>query len=432
MIARYSRKELKQIWEDKNRYRIWLEIELAAAEAMENLKIIPKGIVKKVKSKSKINVEKIESIENQVRHDVIAFLTSIVQKTGKEGRFLHKGMTSSDVLDTAFNLQLKQSGLILLDDINRLLKSIRKQAIKHKYTLTIGRSHGIHAEPTTFGLKMLTFYAEFSRNYDRLNNAIKEISTCAISGAVGTFANIDPRVEKFVAKKLKLNVEPVSTQIIPRDRHAYFFSVLGIIASSIERFAVEIRHLQKTEVSEVEEFFKNKQMGSSAMPHKKNPVLSENLTGLARLIRSNVIPALENVALWHERDISHSSVERNIGPDSTVTLDFALNRLNEIVKSMKVNSKNMKKNLDLTKGLFFSQRILLELTSKGLKRETAYRIVQKCAMKSLENNTSFYDSLFKNKEIVSKIPVNSLKKLFNFNYHTRKIDVIFKRVLRKK
>ena len=269
MIARYSRKELKQIWEDKNRYRIWLEIELAAAEAMENLKIIPKGIVKKVKSKSKINVEKIESIENQVRHDVIAFLTSIVQKTGKEGRFLHKGMTSSDVLDTAFNLQLKQSGLILLDDINRLLKSIRKQAIKHKYTLTIGRSHGIHAEPTTFGLKMLTFYAEFSRNYDRLNNAIKEISTCAISGAVGTFANIDPRVEKFVAKKLKLNVEPVSTQIIPRDRHAYFFSVLGIIASSIERFAVEIRHLQKTEVSEVEEFFKNKQMGSSAMPHKK-------------------------------------------------------------------------------------------------------------------------------------------------------------------
>ena len=432
MIERYSRKELKQIWEDQNRYKIWLEIELAAAEAMEKLKIIPRGVVKKVKSKSKINVKKIVSIENKIRHDVIAFLTSITQRTGKEGRFLHKGMTSSDVLDTAFNLQLKQSGLILLNDIEKLLKSIKKQSIKHKYTLCIGRSHGIHAEPTTFGLKMLTFYEEFSRNYDRLDNAIKEISTCAISGAVGTFANVDPRIEKFVAKKLKLNVEPVSTQIVPRDRHAYFFSVLGIIASSIERFAVEIRHLQRTEVSEVEEFFKNKQMGSSAMPHKKNPVLSENLTGLARLVRANVIPALENVSLWHERDISHSSVERNIGPDSTITLDFALNRLNEIVKSMKVNSKNMKKNLDLTKGLFFSQRILLELTSKGIKREIAYRMVQKCALKSLENNASFHDTLLKDKAIMGKISVNSLKKLFDLNYHTRKIDVIFKRVLRKK
>ena len=432
MIERYSRKELKQIWEDQNRYKIWLEIELAAAEAMEKLKIIPKGVVKKVKLKSKINVKKIVSIENKVRHDVIAFLTSITQKTGKEGRFLHKGMTSSDVLDTAFNLQLKQSGLILLNDIEKLLKSIKKQSIKHKYTLCIGRSHGIHAEPTTFGLKMLTFYEEFSRNYDRLDNAIKEISTCAISGAVGTFANVDPRVERFVAKKLKLNVEPVSTQVVPRDRHAYFFSVLGIIASSIERFAVEIRHLQRTEVSEVEEFFKNKQMGSSAMPHKKNPVLSENLTGLARLVRGNVIPALENVALWHERDISHSSVERNIGPDSTITLDFALNRLNEVVKSMKINSKNMKKNLDLTKGLFFSQRILLELTSKGIKRELAYRMVQKCALKSLENNISFYDSLIKDKVIMKNISVNSLKKLFDFNYHTRKINVVFTRVLRKK
>jgi len=431
MIERYSRKELKQIWEDQNRYKIWLDIELAAAEAMEKLKIIPRGVVKKVKSKSKINVKKIVSIENKVRHDVIAFLTSITQRAGKEGRFLHKGMTSSDVLDTAFNLQLKQSGLILLNDIEKLLKSIKKQSIKHKYTLCIGRSHGIHAEPTTFGLKMLTFYEEFSRNYGRLDNAIKEISTCAISGAVGTFANVDPRIEKFVAKKLKLNVEPVSTQIVPRDRHAYFFSVLGIIASSIERFAVEIRHLQRTEVSEVEEFFKNKQMGSSAMPHKKNPVLSENLTGLARLVRASVIPALENVALWHERDISHSSVERNIGPDSTITLDFALNRLNEIVKSMKVNSKNMKKNLDLTKGLFFSQRILLELTSKGIKREIAYRMVQKCALKSLEKNTSFHDTLLKDKAIMGKISVGSLKKLFDFNYHTRKINVIFKRVLRK-
>ena len=431
MIERYSRKELKRIWEDQNRYNIWLQIELAAAAAMEKFKIIPKGVVKKIKSKSKINVKRILKIEEKVRHDLIAFLSSVTEKTGKEGSFLHKGLTSSDVLDTCFNLQLRQSGLILLSDIKTLLKSIKTKAVKHKHTLCIGRSHGIHAEPTTFGLKLLTFYEEFSRNYDRLDSAIKEISTCAISGAVGTFANVDPRIEKFVANKLKLKIEPISTQIIPRDRHAYFFSVLGIIASSIERFAVEIRHLQRTEVSEVQEFFKSKQMGSSAMPHKKNPVLSENLTGLARLIRASVIPALENVALWHERDISHSSVERNIGPDATITLDFALNRLNEIVKSMKINSKNMKRNLELTKGLFFSQRVLLELTSKGLKRQTAYKIVQKCAMKSLENNSSFYNSLLKDKKIMGKIPVNTLKKLFDFSYHTRKIDVIFKRILKR-
>jgi adenylosuccinate lyase len=431
MIERYSRKELKQIWEDQNRYTIWLQIELAAAAAMEKFKIIPKGVVKKIKSKSKINVKRISKIEGKVRHDLIAFLSSITEKTGKEGSFLHKGLTSSDVLDTCFNLQLRQSGLILLSDIEELLKSIKTQAVKHKRTLCIGRSHGIHAEPTTFGLKLLTFYEEFSRNYNRLDSAIKEISTCAISGAVGTFANVDPRIEKFVANKLKLKVEPISTQIIPRDRHAYFFSVLGIIASSMERFAVEIRHLQRTEISEVQEFFKSKQMGSSAMPHKKNPVLSENLTGLARLIRASVIPALENVALWHERDISHSSVERNIGPDTTITLDFALNRLNEIVKSMKINSKNMKRNLELTKGLLFSQRVLLELTSKGLKRQAAYKIVQKCAMKSLENNSSFYNSLLKDKKIMGKIPVNTLKKLFDFSYHTRKIDVIFKRILKR-
>jgi len=431
MIERYSRKELKRIWEDQNRYAIWLQIELAAAAAMEKFKIIPKGVVKKIKSKSKINVKRILKIEEKVRHDLIAFLTSVTEKTGKEGSFLHKGLTSSDVLDTCFNLQLRQSGLILLSDIEELLKSIKKQAVKHKHTLCIGRSHGIHAEPITFGLKLLTFYEEFSRNYDRLDSAIKEISTCAISGAVGTFANVDPRIEKFVANKLKLKVEPISTQIIPRDRHAYFFSVLGIIASSMERFAVEIRHLQRTEISEVQEFFKSKQMGSSAMPHKKNPVLSENLTGLARLIRASVIPALENVALWHERDISHSSVERNIGPDATITLDFALNRLNEIIKSMKISSKNMKRNLELTKGLLFSQRVLLELTSKGLKRQTAYKIVQKCAMKSLENNSSFYNSLLKDKKIMDKIPVNTLKKLFDFSYHTRKIDVIFKRILKK-
>ena len=432
MIERYSRKELREIWLDQNRYKIWLDVELAAAEAMEKLKIIPRGVVKKVKSKSKINVDRISNLEGKVRHDVIAFLASITEKVGKEGSFLHKGMTSSDVLDTCFNLQLKQSGLIILKDLENLLKSIKKQSLKHKYTLCIGRSHGIHAEPTTFGLKLLTFYEEFSRNHSRLKNAIKEISTCAISGAVGTFANIDPRVEKYVAKKLNLNVEPVSTQIIPRDRHAYFFSVLGIIASSIERFSIEIRHLQRTEVSEVEEFFNKKQMGSSAMPHKKNPVLSENLTGLARLVRATVIPALENVALWHERDISHSSVERNIGPDATVTIDFALNRLNNVVKSMKVNKDNMKKNLNLTKGIFFSQRVLLELASKGIRREKAYRIVQKCAIKSLDNNTSFYDSLLNEPSITDKIPVNTLKKLFDFGYHTRKINVIFSRVLKKK
>ena len=431
MIERYSRKELREIWLDQNRYKIWLDVELAAAEAMEKLKIIPRGVVKKVKSKSKINVDRISNLEGKVRHDVIAFLASITEKVGKEGSFLHKGMTSSDVLDTCFNLQLKQSGLIILKDLENLLKSIKKQSLKHKYTLCIGRSHGIHAEPTTFGLKLLTFYEEFSRNHSRLKNAIKEISTCAISGAVGTFANIDPRVEKYVAKKLNLNVEPVSTQIIPRDRHAYFFSVLGIIASSIERFSIEIRHLQRTEVSEVEEFFNKKQMGSSAMPHKKNPVLSENLTGLARLVRATVIPALENVALWHERDISHSSVERNIGPDATVTIDFALNRLNNVVKSMKVNKDNMKKNLNLTKGIFFSQRVLLELASKGIRREKAYRIVQKCAIKSLDNNTSFYDSLLNEPSITDKIPVNTLKKLFDFGYHTRKINVIFNRVLKK-
>ena len=430
MIERYSREEVKKIWQDHNRYKIWLDIELAAALAMEKYKLIPKGVYKKVKSKSKIDVKKILKIEGKVRHDVIAFLSSIMEKSGKEGRFLHKGMTSSDVLDTCFNLQLKQSGEILLKDIDNLLSAIKKQSIKHKFTLCIGRSHGIHAEPTTFGLKLLTYYAEFTRNKKRLESAIEDISTCAISGAVGTFANIDPRIEKFVANKLKLKIEPISTQIIPRDRHAHFFSVLGIIASSIERFSVEIRNLQRTEVAEVYEFFKKKQMGSSAMPHKKNPVLSENLTGLARLIRSMVIPAMENVALWHERDISHSSVERNIGPDATVTLDFALNRMSEVVNSMKINKNNMKKNLDLTKGLFFSQRVMLFLTEKGLKREVAYRIVQKCALRAIDQNISFYDSLMEDKKIKDIITVNNLKNLFDFGYHTKKINVIFSRVLK--
>ena len=431
MIERYSRKEIKSIWEDYNRYSIWLEIELAAAEAMEKLKIIPKGVVKKVRSKAKINPKRILQIEEKVKHDIIAFLTSITEKAGKEARYLHKGMTSSDVLDTCFNLQLKQSGQILLKDIDQLLGSIKKQALKHKFTLCIGRSHGIHAEPITFGLKMLTFYQEFLRNKKRLDLSIKEISTCAISGAVGTFANVDPRVEGYVAKKLKLKVEPISTQIIPRDRHAQFFSTLGIIASSIERFAVEIRHLQRTEVLEVEEFFGKKQKGSSAMPHKKNPILSENLTGLARLIRSCVAPALENVALWHERDISHSAVERNIGPDATIALDFALNRLSNVIKNLNVYPKNMKKNLDITNGIFFSQRVLLELTTVGFTREESYRIVQRNAMQAWKENSSFYDKIVSDKKITNKIPVNKLKKLFNFDYHTKKINIIFKRSLNK-
>jgi adenylosuccinate lyase len=431
MIDRYSRKELSNIWTDKNKYKIWLDIELAAAEAMEKLNIIPKGVVKKVKSKAKINVARILKIEETVKHDVIAFLTSITEKAGKEARFLHKGMTSSDVLDTCFNLQLKQSGKIILDDIKDLLTSIKKQAVKHKKTLCIGRSHGIHAEPITFGLKMLTFYQEFLRNKKRLENSIDEISTCAISGAVGTFANIDPRVESFVAKKLNLKVEPVSTQIIPRDRHAQFFSTLGIIASSIERLATEIRHLQRTEVLEVEEFFGKKQKGSSAMPHKKNPILSENLTGLARMVRSAVIPSLENVALWHERDISHSAVERNIGPDATITLDFALTRLNGVIKNLNIYPKNMLKNLNLTNGLFFSQRVLIELTLVGFTREQAYSLVQKHAMKSWSNGSSFYKNVANDPKINKKLPVNKLKKLFDFSYHTKRINIIFNRCLKK-
>ena len=431
MIDRYSREVLKNIWSDYNKYSLWLKIEIASAQAMEKYKIIPKGVSKKVIKKAKINPKRILEIEKKVKHDVIAFLTSITEKVGKEARYLHKGMTSSDVLDTCLNLQLKQSGEILVKDLDLLLSSIKKQANKHKFTICMGRSHGIHAEPITFGLKMLSFYQEFVRNRKRLLDSINEISTCAISGAVGTFANIDHKVESFVAKKLKLKVEPISTQVIPRDRHAQFFSTLGIIASSIERFAVEIRHLQRTEVLEVEEFFSNKQKGSSAMPHKKNPILSENLTGLARLIRANVIPALENIALWHERDISHSSVERNIGPDSTIALDFALVRLNEIIKNLNIYPKNMKRNLNLTNGLFFSQRVLLELTSSGFTREQAYSIVQKNAMKTWKNNTSFLGNLSKDQKVIKKIPVNKLKKLFDLGYHSKKINIIFKRALKK-
>ena len=431
MIKRYSRDEISKIWEDKNKYKLWLQIELAACEGMEKIGVVPKGVSNRIRKKAKINIVKISNIEKKVKHDVIAFLTSISNYAGKEARFLHQGMTSSDVLDTCFNLQLRQSGNIILNELENVIKILKKQSIKFKYTLCVGRSHGIHAEPTTFGIKMLTFYKEFQRNKKRLKNAIEEISTCAISGAMGTFANIDPRVEKFVAKKLNLSVEPISTQVIPRDRHAHFFSTLAIIASSIERLSIEIRHLQRTEVLEVEEFFSGKQKGSSAMPHKRNPVLSENLSGLSRIIRSSVIPALENVALWHERDISHSSVERSIGPDATITLDFALNRLTDVIKNLKIYPNNMQKNLDITKGLFFSQRVLIELTKSGISRDKSYLIVQKCAMECWNSKKSFINVILENSEIRKKIPVNKLKKLFDFSYHTKKINIIFKRSLKK-
>ena len=430
MIDRYSRKEIKKIWEEKNKYQIWLDIEVAAAQAMEKLKIIPAGVANKVKKKAVINVDTIHKIESKVHHDVIAFLTSVTEKVGSEGKFLHKGMTSSDVLDTCFNLQLVQSGKILSKDIDEILKVLKTKAYKYKNTICIGRSHGIHAEPTTFGLKLASFYEEFKRNKKRLKRAIDEISTCAISGAVGTFANVDPKVESFVAKKLNLNIEPISTQIIPRDRHAYYFSVLGIIAGSIERVSTEIRNLQKTELQEVEEFFGKKQKGSSAMPHKKNPILSENLTGLTRLIRSYVMPALENISLWHERDISHSSVERNIGPDSTITLDFALNRLKNILENMNVYPQKMLKNLNITNGLIFSQRVMLELTKYGFTREKAYLIVQKNAQNSWKKNISFFTSLSKDPLINNKISNKNLIKMFDINYHTKKIDLVFKRVFK--
>jgi len=428
MIKRYSRKELTNIWEEKNKYRIWLDIELAAAEGMERINLIPKGVSKAVKSRAKINVKRIHKIEDKVKHDVIAFLTSITEQVGSKGKFLHQGMTSSDVLDTCFNIQLVQSGKFLLNDIDEILKVLKKQANKHKFTICIGRSHGIHAEPVTFGLKLANFYEEFKRNRKRLIQAIIEISTCAISGAVGTFANVDPRIEKYVAKKLKLKIEPISSQIVPRDRHAYFFSILGIIAGSVERIATEIRHLQRTEVQEVQEFFSKNQKGSSAMPHKANPILSENLTGLSRLVRSYVVPALENISLWHERDISHSSVERNIGPDSTITLDFALFRLRNILKNMNIYPKKMLKNLNLTKGLIFSQRVMLELTKKGFSREYSYKVVQKHSTNAQKKNISLLDSLKNDKKIYGYFDNKKLEKIFDLNYHTRKIGLIFNRV----
>ncbi len=430
MIDRYSRKELKKIWDEKNKYQIWLDIEIAAAQAMEKLKLIPRGVAKKVRKKANINVDRIHKIESKVHHDVIAFLTSITEKVGPEGRFLHKGMTSSDVLDTCFNIQLRRAGKIISNDIDDLLKVLKNKSLKYKKTICIGRSHGIHAEPITFGLKLASFYEEFKRNKKRLERAIDEISTCAISGAVGTFANIDPLVESYVAKKLNLKVEPISTQIIPRDRHAYYFSTLGIVAGSIERVATEIRNLQRTELQEVEEFFNKKQKGSSAMPHKRNPILSENLTGLTRLVRSYVMPALENISLWHERDISHSSVERNIGPDSTITIDFALNRLKNILKDINIYPKKMIKNLNITKGLIFSQRVMIELTKHGFSREKAYTLVQKNAQKAWSKNISFYESLSKDSLINKKISNKDLTKMFDINYHTKRINLIYKRVFK--
>ena len=430
MISRYSRKELVSIWSEENKYKIWLDVEIAAAEAMEKYKIIPKGVASLVKRNGKIKVKRIHDIEAKVKHDVIAFLTSITEQTGLKARYLHQGMTSSDVLDTTLNIQLVQSGNILLRDIDKILSVLKKQAKKYKLTPCIGRSHGIHAEPITFGLKLASFYEEFKRNKLRLKDAIENVSTCAISGAVGTFANINPKIETYVAKKLKLKPEPISTQIIPRDRHAHYFAVLGIIAGSVERVATEIRHLQRSEVYELQEYFSKDQKGSSAMPHKKNPILSENLTGLARMVRSYVIPALENISLWHERDISHSSVERNIGPDANITLDFALVRLSGILEKMIVYPKTMIKNLNLTRGLVFSQEVMLELTKSGIAREKAYRLVQSHAKASFAKNTNLLTLLKNDKSITGKISEKRLDKIFTYDKHLKNVNYIFKRVFK--
>ena len=430
MIKRYSRKELTDIWSEENKYKIWLDVEIAAAQAMEKLNQIPKGVSSTVRKKARINVKRIHQIESRVKHDVIAFLTSVTEKAGLKARYLHQGMTSSDVVDTSFNIQLVQSGKILVKDLDQILRVLKKQARKYRFTPCMGRSHGIHAEPITFGLKLASFYEEFKRNKRRLINAIDEVSTCAISGAVGTFANISPKVEQHVAKKLGLKVEPISTQIIPRDRHAFYFSVLGIIAGSIERVATEIRHLQRTEVYELQEYFSKNQKGSSAMPHKKNPILSENLTGLSRMVRSAVVPALENIALWNERDISHSSVERNIGPDANITLDFALVRLANILDNMIVYPKKMLQNLNLTKGLIFSQELMLELTKTGLSREKSYRMIQNYAKKCFAEDLDLYSVIQTDKYIMSKISPKKLQSIFSYSKHFKNVNLIFKRVFR--
>ena len=428
MIPRYSRPQMAAIWSDRSRYEIWLEIETLAAEAMEQLGQIPAGTSKVLRERGAFNIERIDEIEREVKHDVIAFLTSVSEHVGPEARFMHQGMTSSDVLDTCLAVQLTRAADILLADLDALLAALKRRAMEHKYTVTVGRSHGIHAEPTTFGLKLAFAHAEFSRAKERLLRAKEDVGTCAISGAVGTFAHLDPRVEAYVAGKLGLKPEPVSTQIIPRDRHAMFFATLGVIASSVERFATEIRHLQRTEVGEAEEFFSVGQKGSSAMPHKRNPVLTENLTGLARLVRGFAVPAMENVALWHERDISHSSVERMIGPDATVTLDFALARLSGVIDKLVVYPERMRANLERGGGLVHSQQVLLALTQKGVSREDAYRLVQKNAMRAFGGEGSFLDFLKSDAEVSAKLSAAEIDGLFDTRHHLKNVDVIFERV----
>ena len=434
MIPRYTRPEMAAIWDPQTRFRIWFEIEAHAADALADLGVIPKAAAKKIWDKGKdatFDVARIDAIEREVKHDVIAFLTHLAEIVGPEARFVHQGMTSSDVLDTCFNVQLVRAADLLIADIDKLLAALRRRAFEYKRTPTIGRSHGIHAEPTTFGVKLAYAYAEFFRAKERLICARTEVATCAISGAVGTFAQIDPRVEAHVAEAMGLAVEPVSTQIIPRDRHAMYFATLGVVASSVERLATEFRHLQRTEVLEAEEFFSEGQKGSSAMPHKRNPVLSENVTGLARIVRAYVTPALEDVVLWHERDISHSSVERMIGPDATGTLDFALTRLASIVDKLVVYPANMQKNLDLLGGLVHSQRVMIALTQKGVAREDAYAIVQRNAMKVWQGEGDFLSFLTADKDVRKHLSEAELKANFDLDHHLRHVDTIFERVFGK-
>ncbi|HZR86117.1 MAG TPA: adenylosuccinate lyase [Bradyrhizobium sp.] len=431
MIPRYTRPEMASIWEAQTRFSIWFEIEAHAADALAEIGVIPKEAAKTVWAKARgvtFDVNRIDEIERETKHDVIAFLTHLAEIVGPEARFVHQGMTSSDVLDTCLNVQLTRAADILIADIDRVLAALKKRAFEHKMTPTIGRSHGIHAEPVTFGLKLAYAYAEFDRARARLVAARKEVATCAISGAVGTFAQIDPRVEAHVAKAMGLTPEPVSTQVIPRDRHAMYFATLGVIASSVERLATEIRHLQRTEVLEAEEFFSEGQKGSSAMPHKRNPVLSENLTGLARMVRGYVTPALENVVLWHERDISHSSVERMIGPDATVTLDFALNRLAGLIDKLLIYPENMQKNLDRLGGLVHSQRLLLALTQKGASREEAYKLVQRNAMPVWRGEGDFQTLLKQDADVKRYLNDKEIEEQFDLGYHLKHVDTIFKRV----
>jgi adenylosuccinate lyase len=431
MIPRYTRGEMAAIWSPETKFRIWFEIEAHAADRMAELGVIPKEAAAKVwerGGKAVFDVARIDEIEREVKHDVIAFLTHLSEIVGPEARFVHQGMTSSDVLDTCFSVQLMRAGDLLIEGVDRVLAALKKRALEHKMTLCVGRSHGIHAEPTTFGLKLASFYAEFARAKARLETARKEIATCAISGAVGTFAAIDPSVEAYVAEKMGLEIEPVSTQVIPRDRHAAYFAALGVVASSVERLATEVRHLQRTEVLEAEEYFSPGQKGSSAMPHKRNPVLTENLCGLARLVRMCVVPAMENVALWHERDISHSSVERGIGPDATAHLDFALQRLANVVEKLVVYPERMQENLDRLGGLVHSQSVLLALTQAGLSREDAYRLVQRNAMPAWRGEGAFLDNLKADKDVIAAVPAGALEKLFDISRHTRNVDFIFGRV----